>query len=106
MPKMHYQNQFSSYLATACNNKSSNRKNPLQITQVKGDVTCKRCIVLMQNAELNQKATEAFKSYPEEPDKDSTEACKNCGNPILVTIFRGGDYCSDDCRKALGQDIV
>lgn len=32
--------------------------------------------------------------------------CGNCGNKILVAIFRGGVYCSDDCRKALGLDRV
>lgn len=27
--------------------------------------------------------------------------CLNCGREIRVMIFRGGDWCSDDCRKAL-----
>lgn len=27
--------------------------------------------------------------------------CKNCGREIRVMIFRGGDWCSDYCRKAL-----
>lgn len=27
--------------------------------------------------------------------------CKNCGREIRVMIFRGGDWCSDHCRKAL-----
>lgn len=31
--------------------------------------------------------------------------CQNCGRPIEVAIFRGEDWCSDDCRKALGADI-
>lgn len=31
--------------------------------------------------------------------------CQNCGCVILVTIFMGGDYCSDNCRKELGKDI-
>lgn len=31
--------------------------------------------------------------------------CHNCLQPIKVAIFRGGDYCSDQCRKALGKDI-
>jgi hypothetical protein len=34
-----------------------------------------------------------------------TNICKNCGKDILVSIFRGGDWCSDKCRKALGKDI-
>lgn len=31
--------------------------------------------------------------------------CKNCGNPILMQIFKGMDWCCDKCRKALGKDI-
>lgn len=27
--------------------------------------------------------------------------CKNCGNEIRVMIFKGGDWCSDYCRKVL-----
>jgi hypothetical protein len=27
--------------------------------------------------------------------------CLNCGREIRIQIFRGGDWCSDDCRKAL-----
>lgn len=27
--------------------------------------------------------------------------CKNCGKIIRVSIFRGGDWCSENCRKAL-----
>lgn len=27
--------------------------------------------------------------------------CKNCGKDIKVMIFRGGDWCSDYCRKVL-----
>lgn len=27
--------------------------------------------------------------------------CRNCGRPIRVIIFRGGEYCSENCRKAL-----
>lgn len=27
--------------------------------------------------------------------------CKNCGGQIMISIFKGGDYCCDDCRKAL-----
>lgn len=27
--------------------------------------------------------------------------CKNCGNKIQVSIFKGGDWCSENCRKAL-----
>lgn len=30
---------------------------------------------------------------------DST--CKNCSKPILVAIFKGGEWCGDDCRKEL-----
>ena len=33
-------------------------------------------------------------------------SCKACGEPIDVTIFRGGDWCSDDCRKALVETHV
>jgi ribosomal protein L37AE/L43A len=29
--------------------------------------------------------------------------CKNCGNKIEIAIFKGGDWCSDDCRKALAK---
>lgn len=28
-------------------------------------------------------------------------ACKNCGKPVDVMIFRNEDYCSELCRKAL-----
>lgn len=35
----------------------------------------------------------------------SDNICKNCGKKILVSIFRGSGWCSDDCRKALGKDI-
>lgn len=28
-------------------------------------------------------------------------SCENCGNEIQVAIFKGGRWCSDDCRKAL-----
>ena len=31
--------------------------------------------------------------------------CHNCGNEIKVAIFRGSGVCSDNCRKALGEDI-
>jgi len=27
--------------------------------------------------------------------------CKNCGRDIRIMIYRGGDWCSDDCRKVL-----
>lgn len=27
--------------------------------------------------------------------------CQNCGGPIRIAIFRGGAWCSDDCRKEL-----
>lgn len=27
--------------------------------------------------------------------------CDNCGNRILVAIFKGSGHCSDDCRKAI-----
>lgn len=27
--------------------------------------------------------------------------CDNCGNEIVIQIFRGTDHCSDLCRKAL-----
>ena len=27
--------------------------------------------------------------------------CENCGGPIVITIFKGGRWCSDDCRKEL-----
>lgn len=30
--------------------------------------------------------------------------CKNCGNEILVMCFKGTDWCSDNCRKALKGD--
>lgn len=29
--------------------------------------------------------------------------CRYCGSEIKVAIFKGGDYCSDNCRKALGK---
>jgi hypothetical protein len=29
------------------------------------------------------------------------DVCKNCGREIRVQIFKGGDWCSGDCRKAL-----
>lgn len=30
--------------------------------------------------------------------------CLNCGSPIRVSIFKGGDWCSDLCRKALARE--
>lgn len=27
--------------------------------------------------------------------------CMNCGRDIKVMIFRGGPWCSDDCRKEI-----
>lgn len=30
--------------------------------------------------------------------------CQFCGKPIKVAIFRGTNYCSDNCRKDL-KDI-
>ena len=27
--------------------------------------------------------------------------CRNCGGKIKVAIFKGGDFCSEDCRVAL-----
>lgn len=30
-----------------------------------------------------------------------SNVCKHCEQTILVSIFRGEDYCSDNCRKAL-----
>ena len=30
--------------------------------------------------------------------------CKNCGKEIGVAIFKGGDWCSDDCRKELAGE--
>lgn len=27
--------------------------------------------------------------------------CKNCGRLIHISIFKGGDWCSENCRKAL-----
>lgn len=29
--------------------------------------------------------------------------CKNCGSKIEISIFKGGDWCCDDCRKALND---
>lgn len=29
--------------------------------------------------------------------------CHNCGELIRTMIFRGSDWCSDDCRKALQE---
>lgn len=29
------------------------------------------------------------------------EICKHCRKPIKISIFKGGDWCSEDCRKAL-----
>jgi hypothetical protein len=34
------------------------------------------------------------------------ERCKACGNLILVTIFKGGDWCSEYCRKVLAGEIA
>lgn len=31
--------------------------------------------------------------------------CRNCGNPILIAIFKGGDWCSETCRKILKKEI-
>lgn len=31
--------------------------------------------------------------------------CKNCGNEIKIQIFKGEDWCSDNCRKAI-QDLL
>lgn len=31
--------------------------------------------------------------------------CHHCGNKIEVQIFKDENYCSDNCRKALGEDI-
>lgn len=31
--------------------------------------------------------------------------CSNCGNKIAIQIFKGGRWCSDNCRKALGEDV-
>lgn len=30
--------------------------------------------------------------------------CQSCGNKIEISIFKGGDWCSDICRKRLGED--
>ena len=32
--------------------------------------------------------------------------CKNCGKEILVMAFRDEDFCSDNCRKEMGRDLV
>lgn len=29
--------------------------------------------------------------------------CQNCGDEIRIAIFKGGDWCCDDCRKALQE---
>lgn len=31
----------------------------------------------------------------------ANQFCHNCSNPISIQIFKGEDWCSDDCRKAL-----
>jgi hypothetical protein len=30
--------------------------------------------------------------------------CKACGEPIRIQIFKGEDWCSDDCRKKLQKE--
>lgn len=32
--------------------------------------------------------------------------CKNCGRPIRISIFKGGDWCSELCRKALVNKMM
>lgn len=34
----------------------------------------------------------------------SKNNCKNCGNEIKTAIFKGGEWCSDDCRKQLSGE--
>lgn len=42
--------------------------------------------------------------------KNNKKKCQNPGCPnghkISIAIFRGSGYCSDNCRKALGQDLA
>jgi predicted nucleic acid-binding Zn ribbon protein len=35
------------------------------------------------------------------PSTRPSDMCKACQKPILVTIFRGEVYCSDNCRRVL-----
>ena len=36
-----------------------------------------------------------------EDEMAKREKCKNCNNPVLVAIFKGTGWCSDDCRKVI-----
>lgn len=38
---------------------------------------------------------------PTTPRRLLRDVCKNCGDEIRISIFKGGDWCCDDCRKAL-----
>lgn len=40
-----------------------------------------------------------------ENEMASDNKCKNCDNEIGVAIFKGGDWCSDDCRKQLQGEM-
>lgn len=35
----------------------------------------------------------------------SDRTCANCGAEIRVTIFRGMNYCSENCRKVLAGEL-
>jgi hypothetical protein len=39
------------------------------------------------------------------PNPNEVELCVVDGKPIQVTIFQGSGFCSDQCRKAAGNDI-
>jgi hypothetical protein len=31
--------------------------------------------------------------------------CKACGNPVRIQIFKGEEWCSDDCRKVILKEV-
>lgn len=31
--------------------------------------------------------------------------CSHCGKVIKISIFKGTDFCSDNCRKLAGKDV-
>lgn len=31
--------------------------------------------------------------------------CNACSKPIMIQIFQGTDWCSDDCRKIIQKEV-
>lgn len=48
---------------------------------------------------------DSFIQYVLDQEKKMNEdTCKACGSPIKVAIFKGEDWCSDDCRKVVQHE--